>query len=276
MSELSRANSDMTPILPLGEACEDGVPRSREGLLPLPRRAGGEGGAHFSPFLGIAHVPEWVYLRAEFGDCMPRPKVDIRQHILDTATRLFTQHGYLGVTMRMLARECHTSMGNLYLYYSSKDELFEEVLHPLIAAIDQLNQQHNSVERISFEAFHDTNVAMLNEIIQFLDEYSDEFYLLLYRSHGSPYEDFLEQYIEGSLRNSEVFMRTLKEKYPQARIEFSAVFLRVRAMESLAFIEMMMKQKVPPGERRRIIEEYIVYSMAGWKALIFPEDTARQ
>ncbi len=202
---------------------------------------------------------------------MPRPKVDIRQQILDTATRLFTQRGYSGVTMRTLAKECHTSMGNLYLYYPSKDELFAEVLQPLIAALGQLIQLHNSVERISLEAFHDANVAMLNEISQFLDEYSEAFYLLLFRSHGSPYEDFLEQYIEGNLRHAEVFMRLLKEKYPQARVEFSAVFLRVRAMESLAFIEMMVKQKVPPGERRRILQEHIAYSMAGWKALIFPE-----
>ncbi|HVX63439.1 MAG TPA: TetR/AcrR family transcriptional regulator [Pirellulales bacterium] len=46
------------------------------------------------------------------------------EEILDTATRLFAQHGFAGTDTQMLADALHVGKGTLYRYFPSKRELF--------------------------------------------------------------------------------------------------------------------------------------------------------
>ncbi|GAB4327435.1 MAG: hypothetical protein Kow0074_22700 [Candidatus Zixiibacteriota bacterium] len=54
-----------------------------------------------------------------------------RAQIVDVATHLFSQHGFGGVTMAMLAGECGVTEPALYRYFNSKEELYEAVLTSL-------------------------------------------------------------------------------------------------------------------------------------------------
>jgi AcrR family transcriptional regulator len=51
---------------------------------------------------------------------------DTRQHILDTAIRLFEEKGYAGTTMRAIATEAEVAPSNAYYWFASKDELVQE------------------------------------------------------------------------------------------------------------------------------------------------------
>ncbi len=51
---------------------------------------------------------------------------DTRQHILDTAIRLFEERGYAGTTMRAIATEAGVSPSNAYYWFASKDQLVQE------------------------------------------------------------------------------------------------------------------------------------------------------
>lgn len=46
-----------------------------------------------------------------------------REHILDTALRLFTEQGYEATTMRAIAAAAETSLGLTYRYFAGKEEL---------------------------------------------------------------------------------------------------------------------------------------------------------
>src|SRR5579885_464881 len=60
-----------------------------------------------------------------------RPAVKIRkgartrQHILETALRLFKENGYESTTMRTIAQEAGISLGNTYNYFKSKEILVQ-------------------------------------------------------------------------------------------------------------------------------------------------------
>jgi len=49
-----------------------------------------------------------------------------RRLILDTAMRLFREHGYAKTTMRAIAREAGVAVGNAYYYFPSKEHLIQE------------------------------------------------------------------------------------------------------------------------------------------------------
>ncbi|MFN8019263.1 MAG: helix-turn-helix domain-containing protein [Acidimicrobiales bacterium] len=51
-----------------------------------------------------------------------------REHILDVALRLMSEHGAAGTSMRALARECGINVAAIYHYFESKDALLAAVI----------------------------------------------------------------------------------------------------------------------------------------------------
>jgi TetR/AcrR family transcriptional regulator len=72
---------------------------------------------------------------------MARPRTDIGPRILVAARRRFRQSGVDGATLRAIARDAGTSVGMIYYYFPTKDELFfavvEEVYAKVLADIEQ-------------------------------------------------------------------------------------------------------------------------------------------
>lgn len=68
---------------------------------------------------------------------MPRPKGDIDERILHAARRRFLIEGVDGASLRAVARDAETSIGMVYYYFPTKDDLFlavvEEVYERLLA-----------------------------------------------------------------------------------------------------------------------------------------------
>ena len=46
------------------------------------------------------------------------------QAILTAAAKVFAKHGLEGATIEMVAREAEVAVGTIYLYYSSRDDLY--------------------------------------------------------------------------------------------------------------------------------------------------------
>ncbi|HEX8925159.1 MAG TPA: TetR/AcrR family transcriptional regulator [Terriglobales bacterium] len=49
-------------------------------------------------------------------------------HIEDTALRIFTRQGYHGTSVREIAEAAGISLGNIYNYYQTKEEIFESLV----------------------------------------------------------------------------------------------------------------------------------------------------
>jgi AcrR family transcriptional regulator len=61
-----------------------------------------------------------------------------KQRVVDTATRMFAEQGYAGVSMRDLAAEIGIQAPSLYSHFSSKTDLLEACLEPLMERADAL------------------------------------------------------------------------------------------------------------------------------------------
>ena len=59
---------------------------------------------------------------------MGEKSVQKRKFILDTARKVFMEKGFKRVTMKDIVEACDISRGGLYLYFSSTEEIFLEVL----------------------------------------------------------------------------------------------------------------------------------------------------
>ena len=61
---------------------------------------------------------------------------DRRKAILEAAERAFSQHGYAGTTVEQVAAEAGISKGNIYNYFHSKEELFQQVFAEVMSGAE--------------------------------------------------------------------------------------------------------------------------------------------
>ena len=66
---------------------------------------------------------------------MPRPRSDIEPRIVHAARERFLKEGVDGASLRMIARDAGTSIGMIYYYFPTKDELFLAVVEEVYAAL---------------------------------------------------------------------------------------------------------------------------------------------
>ncbi len=129
-----------------------------------------------------------------------------RRQIVDAAVKLFIKHGYHKTTTRALARETGLSIGSLYEYVSTKDD----VLYLVCIAI------HTEVEHGVKEALARPTIgkAALAEVIReyFLvcNRMSDHVLLMYQVTHFLPFK-WQEKVLEAELRITNLFIEAMRE-----------------------------------------------------------------
>jgi AcrR family transcriptional regulator len=66
---------------------------------------------------------------------MARPRGDIRERVLTAGKACFEKDGVEGASLREVARQAHTSIGMIYYYFPTKDDLFLAVVEEVYAAL---------------------------------------------------------------------------------------------------------------------------------------------
>jgi AcrR family transcriptional regulator len=66
---------------------------------------------------------------------MARPRSDIRARLVHAAREQFLRAGVEGTSLRIIARQAKTSIGMLYYYFPTKDDLFFAVVEEVYAAL---------------------------------------------------------------------------------------------------------------------------------------------
>jgi AcrR family transcriptional regulator len=81
---------------------------------------------------------------------MARPRTDIRPRILRAARKRFRQSGVDGASLRAIARDAKTSIGMIYYYFPTKDDLFfavvEESYEKILADLERILSASGGVE----------------------------------------------------------------------------------------------------------------------------------
>jgi len=66
---------------------------------------------------------------------VPRPRSDISERIVDAARARFLHEGVDGASLRCIATDAGTSVGMVYYYFKTKDELFLAVIEDVYAGL---------------------------------------------------------------------------------------------------------------------------------------------
>lgn len=138
-------------------------------------------------------------------------KDDVRLEILKQARREFQEKGFRKASLRAIASSAGMTVGNIYRYFMSKDELFRELLTPVIGNIEMMKlglRHHHEQTPKGSEAESDEHEAMISAVYGFIMKYRDDLKLLLTGAGGSSLEGFKEELIRWY---SEIYWQALQE-----------------------------------------------------------------
>lgn len=197
-------------------------------------------------------------------------KDEIRKRILETARKEILEKGFKDTSMRNIARETGVGLSNIYNYFKNKDEIFNEVLAPVLNALNKIMDEHNNERHLSIEIF--TSQEYLKEhtliFVDLIIRFRDELNILLFKSHGSTLESFKEDYIEKHTKSGLEYLRLMKEKYPEVNIDISDFFIHTMSSWWISTISELVMHDLTRNELERFITEYMEYATAGWKKIM--------
>lgn len=118
---------------------------------------------------------------------MQYQKDEVRGKILEEALKEFDKSGYEGASIRNIAKNASTSVGNFYKYFKSKDDLYEMLIGSVYYELVDCLEQFYKVE------FDDNMEKMfcwlMEKLMNIVKNKSIEFSVLLNKSSGSKYEN---------------------------------------------------------------------------------------
>jgi AcrR family transcriptional regulator len=180
-------------------------------------------------------------------------KDEVRKSIVEEALKEFKQLGYKGASIRSIAKKSHTSVGNMYKYFESKEDLYENLIgsvyHRLMIYINQFDkiELNEKAEFIFYE--------LMDKIMEIFNENSTELSILLNKSNESKYENCKSTFIEFITR-----IVTEKAKYElslenkKLKDNFIIYIISNSLVESIAII---LKEREDGAEVRRLILKVI-------------------
>ena len=81
----------------------------------------------------------------------PLELIDLRESIIEQATRLFVTHGYHGISMREIAEGVGVSKAALYYHFKDKEALFLATLTAELERIEHIVQEAQQAEATARE-----------------------------------------------------------------------------------------------------------------------------
>ena len=129
-----------------------------------------------------------------------------RRQIIDSTVKLFIEHGYHKTTTRMIAKASGFSIGSLYEYVSSKEDLLYlvcQTIHQEVqAAVEEaLSRKGDDRERLA---------EVIGEFLLVCDMMSDHI-LLMYQVTQFLPKKWEERVLQNELNITKIFIDILKE-----------------------------------------------------------------
>ncbi|WP_029318798.1 TetR/AcrR family transcriptional regulator [Butyrivibrio sp. AE3004] len=171
---------------------------------------------------------------------MPRDKSLSHEKVNQAIKEEFLEKGYEDASIRSIGARAGMTSAGLYRHYEDKESMFNAMVEPLIESIKDWTGRHTSKKydlmdggAQNDELFGETFIDMIREVIL---PRRDEFILLMSRSGGTKYENFLHDYVEDNQKQFLEAIRYLKENgYPVRELSEEELHMLLSAYLTACF-----------------------------------------
>ena len=201
---------------------------------------------------------------------MQKLKNDIRQELLKAAEELFLRKGFQKTSMREIAEMAQVGLGNIYNYFSGKDDLFCTIVYPVTHAFERMLEKHHGhygadVMDLLREVYLREAV---DEYIMLIRQHRNLMLLLLFRAQGSSLANFRENFTARSTELVKEWFVEMKHKYPILNVTVSDFFVHLHSVWMFTLFEEIIMHDVDDREIERIVSEYVKFEITGWRDIL--------
>ncbi|MCR5429196.1 MAG: TetR/AcrR family transcriptional regulator [Lachnospiraceae bacterium] len=171
---------------------------------------------------------------------MPRDKTLSHEKVKKAIRDEFLEKGYEDASIRSIGARAGMTSAGLYRHYDDKEAMFNAMVEPLVESIKAWTVRHTGRKYDLLdsgtpkeELFGETFIDLIREVIL---PRRDEFILLMTRSRGTKYENFVHDYVESNQREFLEAIRFLKDKgYPVIDISEEELHMLLSAYLTACF-----------------------------------------
>ena len=181
-----------------------------------------------------------------------------KQHILDTARKVFAEKGFKNVTMKDIVEACEISRGGLYLYFDSTEQIFMEILTMEAQETDDLFTGHISEEDTAADILMLFLKEQKRELLQKKDSLTVAVYEYFFTNGSTDKNNMLRKQFDAGVR--------VLEKLIEAGIasgEFYCEDPKGAAANIMYVLEGMKVNAKTFGITEKMVDEQLLYIMQG-------------
>ena len=200
---------------------------------------------------------------------MPRDKTANHAKIMAAARNEFMEVGYDKSSMRSIAERCGMTAAGLYRHCIDKEDLFDQIVSPAVERINKWIDAHiaryvDAVNQEEHMQWRDSEIDMMREVVY---PNMEDYYLLLAKSKGSKYENFLHDLTEQHQKEFLSYIPMLKSQgYEVWDIEPKELHLLLSAYTTAMFEPVVHNYSME--EALRCLKTVEAFFLPGWKQLM--------
>lgn len=194
------------------------------------------------------------------------------KNILSAGKAEFLEKDFNSASLRNIVKTAGVTTGAFYGYFSGKEALFAALVEEHAKAIMNIfmSAQENFEKLPDEEKSNHMGVesrTSLNEIVDYIYEHFDEFKLIICKSEGTSYENFIHNMVEIEVEETYQFIDALRSQGKDVpNIEKAVCHMIVSGMFSGIFelIEHDMKKE----NAKKYVSEFQDFYIAGWSKIL--------
>lgn len=177
-----------------------------------------------------------------------------RYDILNAAHDLFLDYGYHGTSMRQIAQEANIALGSIYNHFSSKEELFLNVLleyHPFHYVLPLMQAAPGkSIEEFIRNASH----RMFDGVGERID-FLNLMFIELVEFKGNHLSSIFDAFMPQMVRFAQLFLQDKDELRPIPSLVVVRAYIGL--FFSFMMTEVLIAKQLPPEMMENALDHFI-------------------
>lgn len=146
---------------------------------------------------------------------MPKDKNEMHNKIVSAAMDEFLQYGFEKSSMRRIASSAGLTAAGIYNHFDSKEEMFSALVEPVVNEFMEMyrsaeNDVYSNLENENPKEFH-FYTGNTKFIMEYIYDHLNEFKLLVCKSQGTRYENFVHDIAELEEKSTLGYFDKLRE-----------------------------------------------------------------
>lgn len=194
------------------------------------------------------------------------------QNILSAGKAEFLEKGFKSSSLRNIVKTAGVTTGAFYGYFSSKEALFAALVEEHAATVMKIfmatqEEFEKLPKEVQVNHMGIESKTGLNRILDYVYAHYDEFKLILCKSEGTPYENFIHNMVEIEVDQTFAFIDVLRDTGKDIpNMEKEVCHMIVSGMFSGIFE--LIVHDMPKEYARKYVSEFQDFYIAGWSKIL--------